>query len=153
MNFFILHISNMHICYFQDFLPLGLVVGLCWKMNTEKKNNQRHHPVYKFPTPALENLLLMANKSPLENVVTFTRDYGRILTWLKYPLTDYQKDGLHAHFQFYDRELRCFVFPDYLLIPTLESIPVSWTFQSCIKYLFMLPWRDLLMIKSPKLFI
>src|ERR1051325_5265637 len=100
---------------------LGLVVGLFWKMDTEKKNNQRRHPVYKFPAPALENLLLLANKSPPENVLTFTRDYGRILTWLKAPLTDYQKDGLQALFQFYDRELRCFVFPDYLLMPTLEE--------------------------------
>src|ERR1044072_4841794 len=90
-------------------------------MDTEKKSNQRRHPVYKFPTSAPENLLLMANKSPPENVVAFTQDYGRILTWLKSPLTDYQKDGLQALFQFYDRELRCFVFLDYLLMPTLEE--------------------------------
>ena len=90
-------------------------------MDTEKKSNQRRHPVYKFPTPALENLLLLANKSPPENVLTFTRDYGRNLTWSKAPLNDYQKDGLQALFQFYDRELRCFVFPDYLLMPTLEE--------------------------------
>src|ERR1051325_10660662 len=90
-------------------------------MDTEKKSNQRRHPVYKFPTPALENLLLSANKSASENVVTFTRDYGRILTWLKSPLTEYQKDGLQALFQFYDRELRFFVFSDYLLMPMLEE--------------------------------
>lgn len=96
-------------------------MGPFWKMDTEKKNNQRRHPVYKFPTPALENLLLLANKSTLENVGTFAKDYGRIQTWLKSPLTEYQKDGLQALFQFYDRELRCFVFPNYLLMPTLEE--------------------------------
>jgi hypothetical protein len=90
-------------------------------MDTEKKGNQIRHPVYKFPAPALENLIQLANKSPPENVNIFTKDYGRILTWLKSPLTEYQKDGLQALFQFYDRELRCFVFPDYLLMPTLEE--------------------------------
>ena len=63
----------------------------------------------------------MANKSALDNFGTFTKDYGRILTWLKSPLTEYQKHGLQDLFQFYDHELMCFVFPDYLLMPILEE--------------------------------
>ena len=90
-------------------------------MDIEKKTNYRRHPVYKFPAPALESLILLAQRSPLEVVVEFTRDYGRILSYLKYPLSEYQEDGLKALFQFYDRELRCFVFLDYLLLPTLEE--------------------------------
>ena len=43
------------------------------------------------------------------------------MSCLKYPLSEYQEDGLKALFQFYDRELRCFVFPNYLLLPTLEE--------------------------------
>ena len=82
---------------------MSLVGGSFWKMDTTKKNNQRRHPVYKFLTRVLENLILLANKSAQENVGTFTKNYGRILTWLKSPLTEYQKDGLQALFQFYDR--------------------------------------------------
>src|ERR1051325_11303638 len=90
-------------------------------MDIEKKTNYRRHPVYKFPTPALESFVLLAQRSPPEVSVEFTRNYGRILSYLKYPLSEYQEDGLKALFQFYDRELRCFVFSDYLLLPTLEE--------------------------------
>src|ERR1051325_11264380 len=90
-------------------------------MDTERKTNRRDNVVYKFHIPNLEGLFLFVKRSTSDSLDMFAKDYGRILSCLKSPLTKHQKDGLLALLQFYDHELRCFMFPVYLLAPTLQE--------------------------------
>lgn len=50
---------------------------------------------------------------------TFTFKYGKIQDLLAIPL---QKETIMALAQFYDPSLRCFVFQDFQLAPTLEEL-------------------------------
>ncbi|XP_050916568.1 uncharacterized protein LOC127131695 [Lathyrus oleraceus] len=63
----------------------------------------------------------MVERSPSDNLEIFKRDYGKILDYLKAPLSKYQHSALHTLIQFYDPPLRCFTFPYYQLAPTLEE--------------------------------
>ena len=90
-------------------------------MNIVKKVNYKYNIVYKFPIPVLDDLLELDKRFPPNNLDIFINDYGRILGNVEAYLNEYQRDVIHAFLQFYDRTLRCFMFPDYLLDPTLEE--------------------------------
>ncbi|XP_050916840.1 uncharacterized protein LOC127132022 [Lathyrus oleraceus] len=90
-------------------------------MNIVKKVNYRYNIIYKFPRPVLDDLLKLANRSPPDNHNVFRKDFGRILSYLEAPFNEYQRDVIHTLLQFYDRTLRCFMFLNYLLAPTLEE--------------------------------
>ncbi|XP_050909008.1 uncharacterized protein LOC127122765 [Lathyrus oleraceus] len=90
-------------------------------MKTVKKVNYKYNIIYKFPSPFLDDSLKLAKRSPPDNLDVFRKDYGRILGYLEAYDNEYQRDAIHTLLQFYDRTLRCFVFPDYLLAPTLEE--------------------------------
>lgn len=68
-----------------------------------------------------DGLLGLVKRFPANNSDVFRRDYRRILVYLESPLSNFQRDVVHTLLQFYDRLLRCFVFPDFLLAPTLEE--------------------------------
>lgn len=88
-------------------------------MNTIKKVNYRHNIIYKFPSLVLD--LKLEKRSPPDNIDVIGRDYGRIFGYLEASLNEYQRDVVHTLLQFYDCTLRCFMFLDYLLAPTLEE--------------------------------
>lgn len=79
------------------------------------------HISYKFPEVDLDSLLKIAEKSLSDNSEVFKRDYGKIIEYLKIPLSKYQHNALHTLLQFYDPPLRCLIFPYYQLEPTLEE--------------------------------
>ncbi|KAI5408500.1 hypothetical protein KIW84_054371 [Lathyrus oleraceus] len=56
-----------------------------------------------------------------DSLERFRKDYGLILRFVTVLLKD-QHDALFILLQFYDPPLRCFTFPDYILVPTLEEI-------------------------------
>ncbi|XP_050889101.1 uncharacterized protein LOC127094290 [Lathyrus oleraceus] len=79
------------------------------------------HISYKFLEVDLDSLLKMEEKSPSGNLEVFKRDYGKIVEYLKTPLSKYQHNALHTLLQVYDPPLRCFTFPNYQLALTLEE--------------------------------
>lgn len=106
--------------YFQAFYYLSRVVKISLKMNTIKKVNYKYNIIYKFPSPVLDDLLELANRSPPDNLDVFIKDYGRILGYLEAPFNEYQRDAIHTLLQFYNCTLRCFMF---LNIPILPQVP------------------------------
>ncbi|XP_050918863.1 uncharacterized protein LOC127136328 [Lathyrus oleraceus] len=100
-------------------------------MEDVHKPRHRYHVGYKLPEVYQDGLLGLVKRFPTNNSDVFRRDYGRILVYLESSLSNFQRDDVHTLLQFYDRPLRCFVFPDFLLAPTLEEysdlldIPVS----------------------------
>ncbi|XP_058725793.1 uncharacterized protein LOC131597096 [Vicia villosa] len=76
---------------------------------------------YIFPNPNLDSLKGLANQITLDELTKFKQDCGRILYFLKTPFTKYEQEGVHTLLQFYNPSLRCFTFPDYHLVPTLEE--------------------------------
>ncbi|KAI5420525.1 hypothetical protein KIW84_044360 [Lathyrus oleraceus] len=51
----------------------------------------------------------------------FRKEYGLILSFITVLSKD-QHDALFTLLPFYDPPLRCFTFPDYILVPTLEEV-------------------------------
>lgn len=76
--------------------------------------------VYKFLAPNLNSILTLPELVDPEMLGVFKKKYGGILSFV-HNLGEYETRGLHTLMQFYDPPLRCFVFPDYLLVPTLEE--------------------------------
>ncbi|XP_058764016.1 uncharacterized protein LOC131637450 [Vicia villosa] len=76
---------------------------------------------YTFPNPNLDSLECLAKKITPDESTKFREKYGYILSLLKMPFTKYEQEGVHTLLQFYNPSLRCFTFPDYLLVPTLEE--------------------------------
>ncbi|XP_058746105.1 uncharacterized protein LOC131618976 [Vicia villosa] len=76
---------------------------------------------YTFPNPNLDSLGCLAKKITPDESTKFREKYGYILSLLKMPFTKYEQEGVHTLLQFYNPSLRCFTFPDYLLVPTLEE--------------------------------
>ncbi|XP_058758307.1 uncharacterized protein LOC131631526 [Vicia villosa] len=76
---------------------------------------------YTFPNPNLDSLGCLAKKITPDESTNFREKYGYILSLLKMPFTKYEQAGVHTLLQFYNPSLRCFTFPDYLLVPTLEE--------------------------------
>jgi hypothetical protein len=71
---------------------------------------------YKFKEVDLASLRDLALKVKDPN--GFRHRYGDLLTLLR---TNVDEKLVHTLVQFYDREYRCFTFPDFQLVPTLEA--------------------------------
>ena len=71
---------------------------------------------YKFKEVDLASLRDLALK--IEDPTGFRRRYGALLTILQ---TNVDEKLVHTLVQFYDREYRCFTFPGFQLVPTLEA--------------------------------
>jgi hypothetical protein len=54
----------------------------------------------------------------VEDLTGFRHRYGALLTIIQ---TNVDEKLVHTLVQFYDREYRCFTFPDFQLVPTLEA--------------------------------
>ena len=91
-------------------------------MDWVRRNTKR----YGFELPDVEKLRELA--SFVEDPSKFRTRYGKLLTILN---TNVDEGLLKTLVQFYDPVYRCFTFPDYQLVPTLEEysnllgIPVS----------------------------
>jgi hypothetical protein len=69
---------------------------------------------YKFKEVDLANLRELALK--VKNPTGFRLRYGDLLTTLR---TKVEEKLVHTLVQFYDRDFRCFTFPDFQLVPIL----------------------------------
>ncbi|KAI5394300.1 hypothetical protein KIW84_061113 [Lathyrus oleraceus] len=76
---------------------------------------------YKFPVVCLEPIQQLMQLMDPGSLEGFREDYGLILSFVTVLSKD-QHDALFTLLQFYDPPLRCFTFPDYILVPTLEEI-------------------------------
>ncbi|XP_050897396.1 uncharacterized protein LOC127104246 [Lathyrus oleraceus] len=92
-------------------------------MNMKDVQKPRHiyRVGYKFPKVYQDGFLGLVKRFPTNNSDFFIRDYGWILVNLESLSSDFQRDIVHTLLQFYERSLRCFVFSDFLLAPTLEE--------------------------------
>ncbi|KAI5389842.1 hypothetical protein KIW84_075231 [Lathyrus oleraceus] len=75
---------------------------------------------YSFFDPDISVLKDMIALIAPDHVGLFREMYGGILKMV-FRLTDRDRSAIHTLLQFYDPELRCFVFPDYLLGPLMED--------------------------------
>jgi len=71
---------------------------------------------YKFKEVDLTSLRELALK--VKNPTGFRLRYGGLLTILR---TNVKEKLVHTLVQFYDPAFRCFTFPDFQLVPTLEA--------------------------------
>ena len=71
---------------------------------------------YSFRIPDVGKLKELA--SLVEDPSDFKKRYGTLLTVLN---TNIDEGLLKTFVQFYDPVYRCFTFPDYQLVPTLEE--------------------------------
>ena len=71
---------------------------------------------YKFKRPDLESLRKLAKM--VTSPDHFRKRYGHLLSILR---TDVDEGLINTLVQFYDPLYRCFTFPDYQLVPTLEE--------------------------------
>jgi len=71
---------------------------------------------YKFKEVDLVSLRELAFK--VKNLTGFRLRYGGLLTVLR---TNVEEKLVHTLVQFYDPVFRCFTFPDFQLVPTLEA--------------------------------
>src|SRR4051812_6542200 len=87
---------------------------------------KRYTKKYGFKAPDVGKLIELA--SSVQNPSNFRKSYGKLLPILN---THVDEGLLKTLVQFYDPVYRCFTFPDYQLVPTLEEyanllgIPVS----------------------------
>src|SRR3954462_7250497 len=87
---------------------------------------KRHTKKYGFKAPDVGKLIELA--SSVQNPSNFRKSYGKLLPILN---THVGEGLLKTLVQYYDPVYRCFTFPDYQLVPTLEEyanllgIPVS----------------------------
>ena len=82
---------------------------------------RKRHVAYKFPVVCLEPIQQLMKLMDHDSLEGFRKDYGLILSFVTVLSKD-QHDALFTLLQFYDPPLRCFTFPDYILVPTLEEI-------------------------------
>lgn len=68
--------------------------------------------------PEVDNLKALGRLLIGENREKFVKRYGNILDFLE---LDVQVDAISSLVQFYDPDLRCFIFKDFQLAPTLEE--------------------------------
>ena len=76
--------------------------------------------VYSFFDPEISVLKDMITLITPDHVGMFREAYGGILKMV-FRLTDRVRSAIHTLLQFYDPELRCFVFTDYVLGPMMED--------------------------------
>ncbi|KAI5444511.1 hypothetical protein KIW84_012951 [Lathyrus oleraceus] len=82
---------------------------------------RKRHVAYKFPVVCLEPIQQLMKLMDQDSLEGFRKDYGLILSFITVLSKD-QHDALFTLLQFYDPPLRCFTFPDYILVPTLEKV-------------------------------
>ena len=85
-------------------------------MEVQRKRNVS----YTFPRPTLTLIEQLIGRASSGLRTDFSGKYGRLLKFV-YQISDYERDALHTLLHFFDPSLRCFVFPDYILGPTLEE--------------------------------
>ncbi|KAI5420327.1 hypothetical protein KIW84_044204 [Lathyrus oleraceus] len=82
---------------------------------------RKRHVAYKFPVVGLEPIQQLMKLMDHDSLEGFRKDYGLILSFVTVLSKD-QHDALFTLLQFYDPLLRCFTFPDYIMVPTLEEV-------------------------------
>ena len=82
------------------------------------KEPTRHTFYYKIPTIVVSELKRLSSYLKGDVLNNFNKNYGNLLLILNAPVDPM---ALITLFQFYDKELRCFTFQDYQLVPTLEE--------------------------------
>ena len=73
---------------------------------------------FKVEANQIEDLIRMRNRLPTEYAQEFQRKYGNILDLLDIPIA---KEGIAALAQYWDNEMRCFVFPQFHLSLVVEE--------------------------------
>ena len=73
---------------------------------------------FKVEANQIEDLIRMRNRLPTEYAQEFRRKYGNILDLLDIPIA---KEGIAALAQYWDNEMRCFVFPQFHLSLVVEE--------------------------------
>ncbi|KAI5409647.1 hypothetical protein KIW84_055186 [Lathyrus oleraceus] len=81
---------------------------------------RKRHVAYKFPVVCLDPIQQLMKLMDHDYLERFRKDFGLILSFVTVLSKD-QHDALFTLLQFYDPPLRCFTFPDYILVPTLEE--------------------------------
>ena len=106
----------MH-CHFQDFPEFSSPPRMANNVGTNKRET-RDVIGYKFCTSAQPLLKKLSDQVVYPNSQVFSKRYGNLLS-----LLDAKVDtrALQTLLQFYDPKLRCFMFQDYKLAPTLEE--------------------------------
>ena len=82
------------------------------------KEPTRHTFSYQIPTIDVVKLKRLSSYLKGDVLNNFNKNYGNLLLILNTPVDPV---SLITLFQFYDKELRCFTFQDYQLVPTLEE--------------------------------
>ena len=82
------------------------------------KEPTRHTFSYQIPTIDVSELKRLSSYLKDDVLNNFNKKYGNLLLVLNTPV---EPMALITLFQFYDKELRCFTFQDYKMIPTLEE--------------------------------
>ena len=82
------------------------------------KEPTRHTFAYQVPTIDVSELKRLISYLKSDVLINFNKNYGNLLLILNTPVDPM---ALITLFQFYDKELRCFTFQDYQLVPTLEE--------------------------------
>ncbi|XP_058725569.1 uncharacterized protein LOC131596851 [Vicia villosa] len=85
------------------------------------KEAKRHTHTYSFFREPLTVLKGLSSLMTAFCLKSFTDDYGNILTLLG---TVVETPALQTLMQFYDPEMRCFMFQDYQLAPTLKEYSI-----------------------------
>src|SRR4051812_5398876 len=103
---------------------------------------KRYTKKYGFKAPDVEKLRELA--SFVQDPSDFRKSHGKLLPMLN---THVDEGLLKTLVQFYDPVYRCFTFPDYQLVPTLEEYAIFWVFPCLTKYLSMV-WKPFLSPQS-----
>ena len=82
------------------------------------KEPNMHTFAYQIPTIDVSELKRLSSYLKSDVLNNFNKKYGNLLLVLN---TLVDPMALITLFQFYDKELRCFTFQDYQLVPTLEK--------------------------------
>ncbi|KAI5436475.1 hypothetical protein KIW84_022825 [Lathyrus oleraceus] len=82
---------------------------------------RKRHVIYKFPMVCLDPIQQLMKLMDHDSLEGFRKDYGLTLCFVTVLSKD-QHDALFTLLQFYDPPLRCFTFPNYILVPTLEEV-------------------------------
>ena len=92
---------------------------------------RRNTRSFSFKESEIEELKSLIPK--IENPADFQKKYGSIISLMKRKM----KEGiLNTLVQFYDPLYRCFTFPDYQLMPTLEeySYILGLSITDCVPF-------------------
>src|ERR1044072_7243387 len=116
-------------CHFQVFLKGSFSETIGSHMDLIKK----HNPHLKFKIPDTQTLLKLRGKVKSVQLNNFHAKYGWILELLD---TMVDHDALKALVKFYDAPLRCFMFQDFQLVPTIEELErlLNWSLKDDVPF-------------------